>query len=1202
MAMKSTSSSPVLLACALAAFAATASADLLQDAFTTPPADAKPHTWWHWCNGNISKEGITLDLEAMRRIGVGGAQIFNVAPGAAAGTVLTGSPEWRDLTHFAITEANRVGVELAIHNCPGWSESGGPWVTAEQSMQKVVFAETQIAGPRHISEALPKPEVVHDFYKDIAVLAFPSTPWDEPAPDSTVTASVPVKPGTRLTGTAVAGSVELPFTHESPTQSVTVELSRPVRAASLSLTGRGDRIGTRCTIEAGDDGKTFRKLAPIGLNTDGSRSEAMFPEVTARFFRITAILSDKKKGKIAISHLKFSGPRLSSIDQKAAYRNAHNIDFSKDTVPAEACVPTDRVIDLTAKLGTDGTLTWDAPEGKWTVIRFGHTSTGRTNAPAPDSGRGLECDKLSRAAVESHFEGMMGKVIADAGPLAGKTLRMVLADSWEAGCQNWTAAFRDEFKKRRGYDPVPWLITLTGRAVGGVEQSERFLWDFRRTIADLVAENHYAVFQELCHKHGMLFTAEAPGIGMPTTADEIQCKSFTDVPMGEFWLHGNNDSREPACAAHVFGKQLATAEAFTASTPEAKWAKAPFDHKALGDLNFCRGINRFVFHRYAMQPWKDRFPGMTMGPWGTNFERTNTWWEQAAPWMTYVTRCQALLQTGLFSADVLYFYGEGAPVTITGREPQLPPGYDFDACDTGALFKRVSVRDGKLVLPDGMNYRLLLLPPSDRMTPAVLRRVKALAEAGATVMGAPVTSSPSLNAWPACDAEVRALAKELWGASPGTAGSQAVGKGRVVWGKPIAEILAELSLKPDFESDAEPGAVAFIHRHTADAEFYFVSSQSLYPATIACTFRVAGKIPELWHSDTGVIEDAPLFTQKVGRTVATIAFEPAGSVFVVFRKPAAGIDPAVIATRDGGPLDAELAAAKSLVIEKALYGANPETGEACADVTAQLAALAKGARLSARADNKTFGEPAQNRVKSLQVTYSTDGQRFTEKFPENAAFHLPHTVGYIPIPTAELARTASGALAVRTAVPGVYEAKTAAGKALRAEVRAIPQPLDLGGGWNLAFPPKWGAPEKVALDKLISWTEHPDDGVKHFSGTAVYSRTFDWKGEGAGVRYWLDLGSVKELAQVILNGKDLGVLWKPPFRVDATVALRPGQNVLEVRITNLWPNRMIGDSALPKEKRVTWAAFEPFTPKDALLPSGLLGPVALRAVCEVELK
>ena len=1184
----------------------------LQSGFQNPPAEARPHTWWHWCNGNISKEGITLDLEAMRRIGVGGAQIFNVAPGAPAGPVLTGSPEWRELTKFAVTEADRVGVELAIHNCPGWSESGGPWVTPEQSMQKVVWEERRLVGPQRFAEKLPQPETVRDFYRDIAVLAFPTVPADEPAAGAqpVVTASVQVAKGTDLT-TPGTPLLVLPLDGEA-TQFVQLAFPKPCEASSLIITAQAGRTPMSGKVEASDDGMKFRKLASLLPLGESRQTEVNFPKTKARFFRITLSPAKKHSGKVSISRVEFAGPRLSDLGNRAGFHPKAGLEFSKESLPAEACVVPERIVDLTSKLGPDGTLTWDTPAGSWTILRIGHTSTGQTNAPAPDSGRGLECDKMSRAAVEAHFDGMMAKVIADAGPLAGKTLKMVLADSWEAGCQNWTPMFRDEFKKRRGYDLLPWLVTISGRPVGDVERSERFLWDFRRTIADLIAENHYGVFQELCHKHGMLLTAEAPGIGMPTIADQLQCKAFTDVPMGEFWLDGHNDSREPACAAHIFGKKLITAEAFTAGTNEAKWSKAPFDHKALGDLNFCRGINRFVFHRYAMQPWKDRFPGMTMGPWGTNFERTNTWWEQAGPWMRYISRCQFLLQSGLFSADVLYFYGEEAPVTITGREPQLPQGFDFDACDTGALFKRVSVKDGRLVMPDGMSYRFLLLPPTDRMSPAVVRRVKDLAEAGAVVVGVRPAKSPSLRGWPECDQEVRKLADELWGAGvTAKSGSRPVGKGRVIWGKPIEEVCAELNLKPDFEADCEAREVARIHRSIDGAEVYFVSNQEPFAKRMTCTFRVSGKVPELWRPETGTTEQVAVFSEKNGRTVVPLQFEPAGAVFVVFRKPASPAEAVTAATLNGKDMlgasdfatDLEPCA---IMIEKAVYGANPEKGEGCADVTAKLKAMVRSGRFEVRVDNKLADDPALNRVKRLSVQYTFEGAHRTAVCEEGKVLRLIDgglTAYSCPLPTAELTRSEGGALTVNVSQPGEIEVKTADGKMLHAQITEVPKPVRIEGGWTLSFPPKWGAPEKVSLDKLVSWSQHGDEGVKHFSGTAIYLKEFNWETKPvAGARYLLDLGAVKEIAQVKLNGQKLGTLWKPPFRVDATAALRPGKNVLEVRVTNLWPNRMIGDAALPKEKRFTWSVFEPFKPGDPLLTSGLLGPVVVNALVAAEVK
>ena len=1107
-----------VLIVALLAISPLQAADSLETLFANPPAGAHPHTWWHWCSGNINKEGITLDLEAMHRIGITGVQIFNVAPfNVPAGPVDTGSPEWLALTEFAIKEADRLGMELAMQNCAGWSESGGPWVTPERSMQQVSWSETQVKGGAHFSGALDQPNAVEGYYRDIAVVAYLSLADEQALSASAKTYAVGAD-GAKLAPVSFnkANPITFEFPKSKARRIVQIEFPAAVKVSSVLVRGEGSRdsMDLSGSIEVSDDGKTFRSLLKRPFAIRNVRVQFQVPETTARFFRLALDSTSKLPFKFSVSSIEFSGPRIPEADAKAAYRpSAYNHDLVNQVVdtpfPREACIDQSKMVDLTGKMGADGKLSWDVPPGYWTILRIGHTSTGKKNHPASASSSGLECDKMSRAAVEAHFAGMMGKVIATAGPLAGKSLKMVLADSWEAGCQNWTPLMREEFTKRRGYDPMPWLACLTGRPIGSLEESERFLWDFRRTIADLIAEKHYGTFQELCHKNKMLFTAEAPGINMPTVADQLQCKARTDIPMGEFWMErdGHNDSREPACAAHIGGQQIAAAEAFTARKDDAKWAKTPYDHKALGDLNFSRGINRFVFHRYSMQPWKDRFPGMSMGFWGTNFERTNTWWEQAAPWMQYIARSQALLQAGLFQADILYFYGEGAPATLSGHEPKIPAGYDYDAIDAEALIKNLTVTDGNLTLPSGMSYRVLLMPPTERLTPALLKKIKELAEAGATVVGERPTKSPSLTGYPKCDSEVDAMASELWGAPGQAAGSRTFGKGRIVWGKPLAELLAEVGVKPDFESARPEAKCAWIHRRAGDSDIYFVSNQSKSSQLVPCTFRVSGKLPELWHPDSGKTEAAPAFIEKDGRTTVPIAFDPAGSVFVIFRKPVGEVEAVVSATSNGSA-------------------------------------------------------PA---VKDLEM------------------------------PAMELVRAADGALLAGVTQAGDFEAKTQSGKTLKAHVDKLPEPQKIEGPWALKFPPKWGAPDQVTLEKLISWADHPEEGVKHFSGTATYQKEFAWQKGSAQSKYYLDLGSVKELAQVILNGKDLGVLWKPPFRVDITDALKPGKNTLEVRVTNLWPNRLIGDAALPKEKRLTWSTFEPYTPADPLLPSGLLGPVNIQA-------
>ncbi len=1016
----------------------TIAADDLRQNFITPPDEAKPRTWWHWNNGNISKEGITADLEAMKRVGIAEAQIFNVEQGAPRGPVRFMSPQWYALVQHAFAEADRLGMELTIHNCSGWSESGGPWVTVEQSMQKVVWSEQNVRGPQTFKAALPKPKALHDYYKDIAVFAFPKFPGD----------------------------------------------------GHLDAVVRIDHIA----------------------NKSGMASQAA-PE------------------------------------------------FSHQQVGPDGIIAKDKLLDLTEHLAADGTLNWEVPAGDWTILRMGHTTTGKENAPAVPEGRGLECDKMSRTAVTAHFHAALDKLIAQAGPLGGKSFKYVLCDSWEAHCQNWTPLMRDEFKKRRGYDPLPWLPVLTGRVVGSLETSERFLWDFRRTIADLIAENHYGTMQQLCHENKLKFYAEAPGIGMPTTADELQCKGRTDYPMGEFWVGRTDgaDVKEAASAAHIYGKLWAAAESFTATPDHAAWREDPYSLKALGYKNLCLGLNRIVFHRYSHQPYLDRAPGITMGPWGTNFERTQTWWEQGAAWMTYIARCQYLLSRGQFVADILYYYGENVPrdLQFGNLNPPPPSGHDYDVCNQEMLLQ-LTVQDGHLRLPDGMSYRVLVLPQTDRMTPEVLHKIVELVQGGATIIGPKPQRSPSLAGYPKCDDEVRKLADSL-----------------TIWNKPLA-----LDVPADFET-ADKGLMS-IHRRTDDADIYFVSNQRYSANTADCTFRVSGKLPELWHPDSGRMETASIWSMRDGRTTVHLNFDPAGSVFVIFRKPAGAMDSVVSITGDKKDV--------ALKIVKAEYGIR---GQKTVDVTALLAGRVQNGGLTVTANNNLAGDPVVDSVKRLYVDYILDGVAGTQSVTEGELLEIGN--GWagreMVCEDGKLIATQSGS----------FTATFASGKTRKIEVAALPSPIELAGPWSLNFPPKWGAPEHVALDKLISWTAHGDDGVRHFSGTATYTIDFQLSADQHDALY-LDLGRVKNLAEVTVNGKNLGVLWKKPFRVEVTDAVHSGMNHLEVRVTNLWPNRLIGDLNLPAEKRFTWTTYNPYKVNSPLLESGLLGPVVLQPAQKVPLQ
>ncbi len=1077
-----------LLALGVLTSVCSAQVDLAQG-FQNPPASARPHTWWHWMNGNITKEGITADLEAMKQIGLGGAQIFNVSEGIPDGPVLFMSPQWRGLVKHAATEASRLGLELCIHNCAGWSSSGGPWITPENAMQTVVVSEVRATGPLHFSTILPQPETRAGFYRDIAVLAF--------------------------------------------------------------LTPR-------------DDAK-----------------------------------------------------RIKDIKAKAGYEARYGQQPALDEFPAESIIKRDHIVDLTGKLDKSGRLTWDLPAGDWTILRLGSTPTGAVNSPSPVSGRGLEVDKLSREAFDTHWAGMMGPVIKDLGPLAGKTLNNCLIDSYEVGHQNWTAAFREEFKKRRGYDPLLFLPVMTGRVVDSGEVSERFLWDLRRTIADLFADNYYGYFAQTCRKNGLAASIE-PYDG---PYECLLSGRDADIPMGEFWVGGGESGscKLAASVAHTYGRRLVGAESFTAEPSVGRWQNHPYSLKAVGDLMYTVGINRYIIHRYAHQPWLDKFPGMTMGQWGTHFERTTTWWTQGAAWVGYLTRCQYLLQQGLFAADVCYFAGEAAPNDAPHNPALKAHGYDYDACNADVLLNRMSVKDGRLVLPDGMSYRVLVLPDTPFMTLKLAGRLRDLVQQGATVIGPKPTRSPSLGDSPQGDVGVRNVAAEIWGDCDGRAVKEHVfGKGRVIWGRTPEEVLESMKIGPDAEFAGMPGKpkMAWIHRVADGADIYFVSNQKPRAEEVECTFRVTGRAPELWHADTGQMEGAPTWSERDGRTTVPIRFDPSGSVFVVFRARAGNSDH--FASMTPPTAEGQAGGAPKIEIRKAVYEAADGAGST--DVTAKVAAMVEAGETIIPANNGAFGDPAYLHVKRLRVEYTLNGKPMTSTVPENGTLELADANAPEAPPACTLATTGRGGLELQAFRSGVYGFRTAGGKTATAEIKAVPAPLEITGAWTLRFPPNRGAPPSVSLDKLISWTDHADPGVRYFSGTADYEKEFEISQEmlGSDKALWLALGQVKCIAEVTLNGHDLGIWWKPPFAADITAIAKPGTNTLKVRVTNLWVNRLVGDEQYPDDcewngktlkgwpqwltdgtprpvkERLTFTTWKHYTKDSAPLESGLLGPVMLR--------
>ena len=898
-------------------------------------------------------------------------------------------------------------------------------------------------------------------------------------------------------------------------------------------------------------------------------------------------------------------------------------DFYRDiAVLAFPCTkdgtfPRDQVIDLTDKTDATGKLTWSAPPGEWIILRLGHTTTGSSTRPPVLGGNGLECDKLSARAMDVHFDAMMKKLIKRVGTHAGKSLIGTHIDSWEVGYQDWTPDMRSEFQKRRGYDPLLFLPNLvtgppdpkshrihhkSGKPlwhVGGKDLADRFRWDFWQTVSELLAENNSGRLAARAQEHGLRMSIE--GYDLPF-GDEAAYAGAVDEPMCEFWTRTQPDKpirmlekcRQMASVGHVMGCRVIGAEAFTADAHE-QWKFHPAIIKSLGDYIFSLGINRFVIHRFAHQPWLDRAPGAVMGPWGLHYERTNTWWEMSTAWHTYLARCQFMLRQGLPVADLLYLRPHIPNQNHLQFDPPVPTGYQADDISAGTLMARASVKDGRIVLPNGTSYRMLVLPKITPTTSEMLEKIRDLVAAGATILGAPPKESPSLAGYPDCDDKVCAIAGEVWGdGTAKTPAGHSFGKGRVFQDQPLPRVLAALDTAPDFRADLP--RLNWCHRVDGDTDLYFIANPADTVVSFNAQFRVAGKSPEFWHPDTGRITPATAYQSAGGITRLPITLDPSGSVFVVFRKPSAGTNPVVRIERDGKDLFPRLDQqdagrdTAAIVILRATYGV-PGDAKRTLDVTMKIQSLVDAGQTTIDvASLAKERDPAHLVVKTLHIDYSVGDKSLTASGKDTQIVNLVRPGGPVVV---NLTRG-------EFLNPGTYRITHADGHTNDITFKP-PQPLEITGSWELRFPPKRGALDSVTLPVLACLTKHSDPGVRYFSGTATYHKTFDVPATflQSGQTIAIELGDVQVMARVILNGYDLGILWKSPYLVNVGNHLKAGANTLEIAVANLWPNRMIGDAALPEAHRVSWSAWQPFTPKSPLLPSGLLGPVRLLVAAPV---
>lgn len=941
----------------------------LESSFLNPPDSVKPWVIWHWINGNISKEGITSDLEAMKAVGIGGVIRMEISgpQWAPQGNVLANTPGWHDAIQWSIAEAERLGLDYDLSIDFGYG-SGGPHITPDNSMQQLVWSQTTINGGQAIKTNLEKP--------------------------------------------GLSSSAELKKVWLRPGEEINPKVLRDIK----EIDSYRDIAVFAFLENSTEEGRNYR--IPLLERYDGRSEKTPLPL--------------HKTGKI----------------------------------PEGALIPQEGILDLTDKMQPDGTLNWNVPPGKWVVIRLGHGSNFKLTRPCPQPAVGLECDRLNPRGIGSHFENHLKPILDKAGIRAGTTLQYLFLDSWEAGGQNWTEGFDDEFRNRRGYAINHWLPVLTGRIVENIELTERFLWDMRQTVSEMMLDNYVDRLRELAQPYGIGFSNEPYGSGC---FDSFTFGGRIDFPICEFWTELDKEPfphyrkywytsmKALASVANTYGKSRVGAEAFTGSRG---WMDHPYLLKGMGDEAFANGVNHYTIHSSAHQAYGSMVPGLTHRKWGQHFQRHQTWWKFSKPYFDYVARSQFLLQQGRRAVDVAYLYQEGAPLNIGDVKMDLPRGYDYDFCSP-EIIQQMEFRDGRIHLPTGVSYRYLALPGNGRLTLQTARKIQQLKEAGALiVLNSPILGTPGMEGYPEADKTVRQLAAKWDTGNKLKSGWQSL-------------FIKDL-LPPDFDGEG----LNYTHRRSNGTEIYFVANPNPENIEKECIFRVTGKKAELWNPETGEIY--PLSdTREIGeRTSILLRFNPMQSWFVVFRQE--------------------------------------------------------------------FGKLANS--------------------------HRPFPV-----------------------FKSIFEIK---------------------GPWTLKFDPDCGPANSVKFDQLHSWSENTNPLIKYFSGTATYSRDFQLSDLPNPV--FLDLGAVEVMARVRLNGKDCGIVWKPPYRVEITKAARPGKNTLEIEVVNTWVNRMIGDEQLPLDAewkdretlvrwpdwfkegkpspvgRYTFTSARHYRKNDPLMPAGLLGPVMIQ--------
>lgn len=1074
----------------MAAMAATsvhvaAQTDTLRAGFVSPPQSARPRVWWHWMNGNISRDGIYKDLTWMNRVGIGGVHIFDAGkntPQVVPHRIVYMTPEWKDCYRYAVQLADSLGMEATMTGTPGWSNTGGPWVTPADAMKKLVWRQVTVRGGRVVDCQLPAPYSVsgafqnvaargtvskQQLYGDIAVLAVRVAPGDLTLSDmgARVTASGGKFTVDMLTDGDMATTANLTPDSAGRPAWLQVELARPYTIRALSLKDgrqhsqwRNKRPAPTKWLEASSDGVHFTKVCDLVLG-GAPLATVDIPPTTARFFRVV-FRADKRPLAIAELNL-YTTYRVNHSEEKAAFGTP--VDLPLYPTPAtDTATPLAQVVDLTGMVSADGHLRWKAPAGRWRIYRFGYSLTGKMNHPASPEATGLEVDKMSAPAVARYIGTYLSTYVdATKGMMGRRGLQNLLIDSYEAGIANWTPTMLTDFARLRGYDMLRWMPALAGEIIESSAKTDRFLFDWRHTLGELVEENLYHQVADTMAARGMGTYFESHESCRVYEADGMAVKRHATVPMGAMWasepvMHFNDrgetgkqgDIRESASVAHIYGQNLVAAESLTSNGLDGDglaYSLTPNLLKPAADLEFASGVNRIVIHDSAHQPVDDKIPGQGLEIYGQWFHRHETWAEQARPWVDYLARTSYMLQQGHFVADVAYYYGDDNNVTglFYAEQPKVPATVAYDYVNTPALTSQLAYANGRIVTPSGMTYRMLALDANTaRMTVPALRRIAALVDQGMPLCGARPTMTPSLSD---DEAEFAQLVSRIWDGNHPHVFEHAT----------IGQALAAIGVAPDFSADTMD-SLRYVHRTLPGTEIYWINNRSYHQRTVNATFRVAGLTPYRWNPETGSI--SRLAYQAADKTTTlSLSMEPGEACFVVFR--------------------------------------------------------------------------AQ---------------------PDEAA---------APALAADSAATL----------------------------------LTLSAPWAVSFQPGRGAPAQMVMPQLASLSESADEGIRYFAGMATYRQTFRLsRADMRAGRLWIDLGRVCPLAEVVVNGHNLGILWRAPFTVDATTALHRGDNTIEVRVSTLWRNRIIGDRQPSCKHPYTYTSYPFYKADSKLQPSGLLGPVSVR--------